>query len=83
MQELSKIGVEIEEFDMPALGITGTRTVAASLNFDDMEESEFLELWQGPDGHGGWIGWLRREVFGGLDQVSREAVELLIQKPQT
>lgn len=82
LQEWSEIGVEVEEFDMPALGIKGTRTVAESLNFDDMDEGRFNELWSGADGHGGWIGWLRREVFGGLEQASREEVELIIQKPQ-
>ena len=82
LQELSAIGVEVEEFDMPALGIKGTRTVAESLNFEDMDEGRWNELWSGADGHGGWIGWLRREVFGGLDAASREAVELIIQRPQ-
>ena len=80
LQELSGIGVEVEEFDMPALGIKGTRTVAESLNFADMDEGRFNELWSGADGHGGWIGWLRREVFGGLNEVSREEVELIIKR---
>jgi hypothetical protein len=57
-------------------------TEAASLNFDDMDEGEFSLLWDGGNGEGGWIGWLRREVFGGLDAASREEVELIIQKPE-
>lgn len=81
MQELSGIGVEQEEFDIPGFG-RGTRTVAEKLDFESMDEGRFNELWAGADGHGGWIGWLRREVFGGLDEVSREAVELIIQKPE-
>lgn len=82
LQEQSGVGVEVEEFDMPALGIKGTRTVAQSLNFSDMDEGEFNALWDGGTGEGGWIGWLRREVFGGLDETSREQVELIVAKPE-
>lgn len=82
LQEKSEVGVEVQTFDIPEIGFKGTRTVALSLNFDDMDEGEFNTLWDGGTGEGGWIGWLRREVFGGLDQVSREAVELIIQKPE-
>ena len=81
LQTASGIGCEVEEFDMPALGIKGTRTVAASLNFSDMDEGEFTTLWDAGNGEGGWIGWLRREVFGGLDATSREEVESIIKKP--
>lgn len=82
LQERSGIGCESEEFDLPGIGKL-TRTVAASLNFSDMDEGQFRELWDGGTGEGGWLGWLRREVFGGLDAVSREEVELIIAKPQT
>lgn len=81
LQERSGIGCEVEEFDMPALGIRGTRTVAQSLNFSDMDEGEFSALWDGGNGEGGWIGWLRREVFGELSEESRLDVEAIIQKP--
>jgi len=77
LQELSGIGVEEEEFDVPSLGKC-RRNVAESLNFDDMDEGRFAQLWDGGNGEGGWIGWLRREKFGGLDAQSREEVELLI-----
>lgn len=80
LQELSAIGCETVEYDIPGVGKL-TRTEAQSLNFSDMDEGEFNVLWSGADGHGGWIGWLRREVFGGLDAASREEVELIIQKP--
>lgn len=79
LQELSGIGVEAAEYDLPGIGKL-TRTEAESLNFADMDEGRFNELWSGADGHGGWIGWLRREVFGGLDAASREEVELIIQR---
>lgn len=79
LQELSGIGVESVEYDLPGIGKL-TRTEAESLNFADMDEGRFNELWIGADGHGGWIGWLRREVFGGLDAASREEVELIIQR---
>lgn len=79
LQELSGIGVESVEYDLPGIGKL-TRTEAESLNFADMDEGRFNELWSGADGHGGWIGWLRREVFGGLDATSREEVELIIQR---
>lgn len=82
LQEMSGIGVEVEEFDMPALGIKGTRTVAASLNFSDMDEGEWATLWDGGNGEGGWIGWLRREVFGDLSEESRLDVEAIVQKPE-
>lgn len=79
LQELSGIGVEAAEYDLPGIGKL-TRTEAESLNFADMDEGRFNELWSGADGHGGWIGWLRREVFGGLDAATREEVELIIQR---
>lgn len=79
LQELSGIGVESVEYDLPGIGKL-TRSEAESLNFAGMDEGRFNELWSGADGHGGWIGWLRREVFGGLDAASREEVELIIQR---
>lgn len=82
LQELSGIGCEQVDYDLPGIGKL-TRTEAESLNFADMDEGRFVELWSGSDGEGGWIGWLRREVFGGLDAASREEVELIIQRPQT
>lgn len=81
LQEKSGIGVEVEEFEAPEIGLKMTRTVAASLNFSEMDETEFTTLWDGGNGEGGWIGWLRREVFGGLDATSREEVEAIIKKP--
>lgn len=86
LQELSGVGVEVESLEVyvEALRskVTGTRTVAESLNFQDMDEGRFNELWSGADGEGGWIGWLRREVFGGLDAAAREEVEAIIERPQ-
>lgn len=79
LQELSGIGVESVEYDLTGIGKL-TRAEAESLNFADMDEGRFNELWSGADGHGGWIGWLRREVFGGLDAASREEVELIIKR---
>ena len=80
LQELSGIGCETVEYDIPNVGKL-TRTEAQSLNFSDMDEGEFTTLWDGGNGEGGWIGWLRREVFGGLDATSREEVEAIIKKP--
>lgn len=82
LQEKSRVGVEVESFEVPEIGLQGTRTVAQSLNFSDMDEGEFNLLWDGGTGEGGWIGWLRANVFGGLDAASREEVELIIQKPE-
>jgi hypothetical protein len=87
LQELSGIGCVEESFtiDLTSLGLgvnTGTRRVAESLCFDEMDEARFGELWDGGNGEGGWIGWLRREVFGGLDEISREEVESIIRKEQ-
>lgn len=81
LQELSGVGCETVDYDIPGVGKL-TRTEAQSLNFSDMDEGEFSTLWDGGTGEGGWIGWLRREVFGGLDAASREEVELIIQKPE-
>lgn len=82
LQELSGIGCEAVEYDLPGLGKL-VRNEAESLNFGDMDEGRFSELWDGGNGEGGWIGWLRREVFGGLDEISREEVESIIRKEQT
>lgn len=80
LQELSGVGCETVDYEIPGVGKL-TRTEAESLNFDDMDEGAFNLIWDGGTGEGGWIGWLRREVFGGLDESSREEVELIIQKP--
>lgn len=80
LQERSGIGCETVDYDIPGVGKL-TRTEAESLNFDDLDEGGFNLLWDGGTGDGGWIGWLRREVFGGLDAASREEVEKIIQKP--
>lgn len=84
LQETSRIGVTTEEIDIDEPQFTGriTRTIAESLNFSDMDEGRWNELWGGADGEGGWIGWLRSNVFGGLDAISREEVEDLLEKPQ-
>lgn len=81
LQELSGVGCETVEYDIPGVGKL-TRTEAQSLNFSDMDEGEFNTIWDGGTGEGGWIGWLRREVFGGLDATSREEVEAIIKKPE-
>lgn len=81
LQERSGVGCETVEYDIPGVGKL-TRTEAQSLNFSDMDEGEFNTLWDGGTGDGGWIGWLRANVFGGLDAASREEVEEIIKKPE-
>ncbi len=81
LQERSGIGCESVDYDLPGIGKL-TRTEAQSLNFSDMDEGEFSALWDGGNGEGGWIGWLRREVFGDLSEESRLDVEAIIQKPE-
>lgn len=81
LQELSGVGCESVEYELPGIGKL-TRTEAESLNFRDMDEGRFVELWGGADGNGGWIGWLRREVWGGLDAASVQEVENIIERPQ-
>lgn len=80
LQTDSGIGCETVDYDIPGVGKL-TRTEAQSLNFSDMDEGEFAALWDGGNGEGGWIGWLRREVFGGLSEESRLDVEAIVQKP--
>lgn len=84
LQELSGIGCSEEQFSMdlgPQLGtVTGTRKVAESLNFEDMDEGRWQELWDGGNGEGGWIGWLRREKWGLLSSDQIEDVEALLRK---
>lgn len=79
LQIESGIGVVEEEFDLGQLGIV-KRRVAESLNFDDMDEGRWSELWDGGNGEGGWIGWLRANKFGALNEYQREEVELMITK---
>lgn len=81
LQEISGIGCTEEKFEIPGLG-TCTRIVAESLNFEDMDEGRFNELWSGADGEGGWTGWLRINVFGSLNAISVEEVEMIIENPQ-
>lgn len=85
LQELSGIGCTLESFhaDMPGGGsLEFKRAVAESLNFEDMDEGRWCELWDGGTGEGGWLGWLRREKWGALSADQVEDVEALIRKPE-
>lgn len=81
LQERSGIGCESVEYDLPGI-CKLTRTEAQSLNFSDLDEGEFAALWDGGNGEGGWIGWLRANVFGGLSEEARLDVEAIVQKPE-
>lgn len=84
LQEQSGIGCVEEAFEIPGLG-TCTRKVAEPLDFERMDETRFGELWDGgPALHheGGWLGWLRREKWGGLDAAQVAEVEALIERPE-
>lgn len=87
LQELSGVGCCEEAFtmDLGSLGIhAGTRRVAESLNFDEMDEGRFTELWDGGHqaGHeGGWLGWLRKEKWGLLSPEQIEDVEAMLEPP--
>lgn len=86
LQELSGIGCHLEKFeiDLGPLGVHNVeRTVAESLNFLDMDEGRFAELWDGGDAAqraGGWVGWLRNEKWGHLSRALVDEVERLIEK---
>lgn len=71
LQELSGIGCIEETFDLGNLGVI-KRSVAESLNFEDMDEGRWAELWSG------WVEWLRREKWGALDASKVEEVEQMI-----
>lgn len=71
LQEKSGIGCIEESFDLGNLGVV-KRIVAESLNFDDMDEGRWSELWTG------WVEWLRREKWGALDSGKIEEAEQLI-----
>lgn len=80
LQLKSGIGVLEEEFTLPDLGVCHRR-VADSLNFDDMDEGRFRELWDGgpaAGGNGGWLGWLRANVWPGLDRGVIDSAEQLV-----
>lgn len=79
LQTDSGIGCAEESFDLGTLGKV-TRTVAESLNFFDMDEGRFSELWDGGNGEGGWLGWLRRTKWGGLDPASVDEVEEMLRR---
>lgn len=79
LQELSGIGCVTEMFhaELPGGGsLEFKRVVPESLNFEDMDEGRWNELWTA------WIEWLRREKWGSLDAVQVEDVEALIAKPE-
>lgn len=81
LQEESGIGYEAVQYDLPGIGKL-TRTEAVSLNFADIDEVRWNELWDGGTGDGGWMGWVRREESGGLAAERREAVESIIQNTE-
>lgn len=78
LQIESGIGCTVEsfEFDYEGETLTGRRKVADSLNFTDMDEGRFSELWDE------WIEWLRRNAWPTLTPVARQEVEDLIQGDQ-
>lgn len=45
---------------------------AESLNFDDMDEGRWRELWTG------WVGWMRSNVYTGIAPLAVDEVERLI-----
>lgn len=79
LQTMSGIGCETETWhaDLPGGGtLDMNRVVPESLNFEDMDEGRWNELWTG------WIEWLRREKWGALDALQVEDVEAIIEKPE-
>lgn len=85
LQTLSGIGCVEEDItiDLGSFGVhKASRKFAESLNFEDMDESRWQELWDGGNGEGGWLGWLRREKWGALSAEQVEDVEALIRKPE-
>lgn len=73
LQERSEIGCEREAFDVPGFG-RGYRLVAESLNFDDMDEGRWRELWDG------WKEWMRTNLYGGMTAEQLEEVEAMIER---
>lgn len=71
LQERSGIGCITEAFEIPGFG-RGHRIVAESLNFDDMDEGRWRELWNG------WIEWMRTNLYGGMTAEQLAEVEALI-----
>lgn len=85
LQVLSGIGCETEVWHADIGGggsVEMKRVVPESLNFDDMGEDRWSELWDGGTGEGGWLGWLRREKWGALSAEQVADVEALIEKPE-
>lgn len=84
LQTKSGIGCTVEVFTVPELGEC-TRKVAESLNFLDMDEGRFKELWDGGPAaahEGGWLGWLRMNVWPGLSTDVIDAAERLVAPKQ-
>lgn len=79
LQELSGVGCELVTYEIPGVG-TLQRHEAESLNFEDMDEGRWQELWDGGNGEGGWLGWLRREKWGLLSSDQVDDVEALVRK---
>lgn len=71
LQELSGIGVVAAQYDIEGIGKV-TRNEAESLNFTDMDEGRWNELWTG------WVEWLRRNAWPDLESRSVDEVEELI-----
>lgn len=49
-----------------------------SLAFDLMDEGEFKMLWSGESGRGGWLGYLRKNLYRNLPDMTVEEMERLI-----
>ena len=79
LQFKSRIGCDVLRWKLE--GFTATVYTPKSLNFTTMKEQEFRGYWDGGAegrGQGGWIGWIRDELYDGMDNATIEEVEFMI-----
>ena len=49
-----------------------------SLAFDLMDEGEFKMLWSGSSGKGGWLGYLRKNLYRNMPDMTVEEIERMV-----
>lgn len=83
IQALSKVGCNAVRYRVedPTGKYTIVRFEPLSLAFDLMDEGEFRTYWDGgaeARGNGGWVGWIRKNLYPDLNRPTVDQIEQMI-----
>lgn len=76
-----KSGIGCDQMRWKLEGFTAVVYQPLSLAFDLMDEGEFRTYWDGgieARGQGGWLGWIRRELYADMEAPRIEELEFMV-----